>query len=70
MSAIETKRLKAQIRELETQNRKYLSDCICMQHLVEVCRERHPPGVETGRFGAHMVVSLVNDGPVTFLLRP
>ena len=28
------------------------------------------PGVETGRFGAHMVVSLVNDGPVTFLLRP
>ena len=25
--------------------------------------------VETGRFGAHMTVSLVNDGPVTFLLR-
>jgi D-tyrosyl-tRNA(Tyr) deacylase len=25
--------------------------------------------VETGRFGAHMVVSLVNDGPVTFLLK-
>ncbi|HCH0557108.1 TPA: D-aminoacyl-tRNA deacylase, partial [Pseudomonas aeruginosa] len=22
------------------------------------------------RFGAHMVVDLVNDGPVTFLLRP
>ena len=38
--------------------------------LVEVCRERHPPGVETGQFGVHMVVSLVNDGPVTFLLRP
>ena len=38
--------------------------------LVEVCRQRHAPGVETGRFGAHMVVSLVNDGPVTFLLRP
>lgn len=38
--------------------------------LVAVCRERHPLGVETGRFGAHMVVSLVNDGPVTFLLRP
>jgi D-tyrosyl-tRNA(Tyr) deacylase len=37
--------------------------------LVEKCRELHPPGVETGRFGAHMVVSLVNDGPVTFLLR-
>ncbi|RZZ84826.1 D-aminoacyl-tRNA deacylase [Pseudoxanthomonas winnipegensis] len=37
--------------------------------LVEVCRARHG-GVETGRFGAHMVVGLVNDGPVTFLLRP
>ncbi|RYZ71695.1 MAG: D-tyrosyl-tRNA(Tyr) deacylase [Lysobacteraceae bacterium] len=38
--------------------------------LVEICRQKHPPGVETGRFGAHMVISLVNDGPVTFLLRP
>lgn len=38
--------------------------------LVEICRQKHPAGVETGRFGAHMVVSLVNDGPVTFLLRP
>jgi D-tyrosyl-tRNA(Tyr) deacylase len=37
--------------------------------LLASCRENHPPGVETGRFGAHMVVSLVNDGPVTFLLR-
>ena len=36
--------------------------------LVEVCRRQHGR-VETGRFGAHMVVSLVNDGPVTFLLR-
>ena len=36
--------------------------------LVECCRAAHP-AVETGRFGAHMVVSLVNDGPVTFLLR-
>jgi len=35
--------------------------------LVEICRERHGT-VETGRFGAHMVVSLVNDGPVTFRL--
>ncbi len=25
--------------------------------------------VESGRFGAHMQVSLTNDGPVTFLLR-
>ena len=37
--------------------------------LVESCRHQHAGGVETGRFGAHMVVSLVNDGPVTFLLR-
>ncbi|MCL7715419.1 D-aminoacyl-tRNA deacylase [Stenotrophomonas mori] len=38
--------------------------------LVAICRENHTGGVETGRFGAHMVVSLVNDGPVSFLLRP
>ena len=38
--------------------------------LVGICREKHPGRVETGRFGAHMRVSLVNDGPVTFLLRP
>ncbi len=38
--------------------------------LVAICRELHPPGVETGRFRAHMEVSLINDGPVTFLLRP
>ncbi|HZH44128.1 MAG TPA: D-aminoacyl-tRNA deacylase [Lysobacter sp.] len=38
--------------------------------LVATCRERHRGPVETGRFGAHMMVSLVNDGPVTFLLRP
>ena len=37
--------------------------------LVETCRQKHTGGVETGRFGAHMVISLVNDGPVTFLLR-
>lgn len=37
--------------------------------LLAICRGKHPPGVETGRFGAHMVVSLVNDGPVTFLLQ-
>lgn len=38
--------------------------------LVAICSEKHAAGVETGRFGAHMVVSLINDGPVTFLLRP
>ena len=37
--------------------------------LLEQCRGQHSGRVETGRFGAHMVVSLVNDGPVTFLLR-
>lgn len=41
--------------------------------LVEIARERHAgaglAGVETGRFGAHMEVELVNDGPVTFLLK-
>ena len=37
--------------------------------LLASCRQRHPGRVESGRFGAHMTVSLVNDGPVTFLLR-
>ena len=35
--------------------------------LVELARAAHR-GVETGRFGAHMQVHLVNDGPVTFWL--
>lgn len=38
--------------------------------LVQTCRQTYAGGVETGQFGAHMVVSLVNDGPATFLLRP
>jgi D-aminoacyl-tRNA deacylase len=38
--------------------------------LVQACRQAHGGAVETGRFGAHMQVGLVNDGPVTFLLRP
>jgi D-tyrosyl-tRNA(Tyr) deacylase len=36
--------------------------------LVELARAAHPV-VATGRFGAHMQVRLVNDGPTTFLLR-
>ena len=36
--------------------------------LVELARTRHPE-VETGRFGAHMKVHLVNDGPASFILR-
>jgi len=35
--------------------------------LVVACRERMNT-VETGRFGAHMQVTLTNDGPVTFWL--
>jgi D-tyrosyl-tRNA(Tyr) deacylase len=37
------------------------------EFLIAACRARHPR-VETGRFRAHMQVSLVNDGPVTFRL--
>jgi D-tyrosyl-tRNA(Tyr) deacylase len=37
------------------------------ERLLEICRERHPT-VESGCFGAHMRVALVNDGPVTFRL--
>ncbi|WP_299260772.1 D-aminoacyl-tRNA deacylase [uncultured Kushneria sp.] len=36
-------------------------------HLVELARRDHA-NVETGRFGADMQVSLINDGPVTFML--
>jgi D-tyrosyl-tRNA(Tyr) deacylase len=35
--------------------------------LVQAARAQHPR-VETGVFGAHMQVSLINDGPVTFWL--
>ncbi len=42
---------------------------IIFGQLVVYCREKYDKSVETGRFGAHMTVSLVNDGPVTFLLR-
>lgn len=35
--------------------------------LVQAARKRYPR-VETGVFGAHMRVSLTNDGPVTFWL--
>lgn len=37
-------------------------------HLVMAARARHPR-VETGEYGAHMRVALVNDGPVTFRLQ-
>ena len=37
-------------------------------YAVDRARARLGSGVATGRFGAHMRVSLTNDGPVTFLL--
>lgn len=37
------------------------------ERLVALARDAHPR-VEIGRFGAHMRVQLVNDGPVTFWL--
>jgi D-tyrosyl-tRNA(Tyr) deacylase len=42
--------------------------CVTFTQLVATARARHSP-VESGEFGAHMKVSLVNDGPVTFWLR-
>lgn len=44
-----------------------LGRCL-FERVVELALERHPT-VETGRFGAHMQVRLVNDGPVTIPLR-
>jgi D-tyrosyl-tRNA(Tyr) deacylase len=38
------------------------------ERFVQICRGKHPV-VATGRFGADMQVSLVNDGPVTFWLQ-
>ncbi|GMV04815.1 MAG: D-aminoacyl-tRNA deacylase [Gemmatimonadota bacterium] len=38
------------------------------ERFVGVLRERAPGLVATGEFGAHMEVSLVNDGPVTLVL--
>jgi len=38
------------------------------ERLVELAKNRHSP-VEIGRFGAHMRVHLINDGPVTFWLQ-
>jgi D-tyrosyl-tRNA(Tyr) deacylase len=35
--------------------------------LVELAKKSHSP-VEIGRFGTHMEISLINDGPVTFWL--
>jgi D-tyrosyl-tRNA(Tyr) deacylase len=37
-------------------------------HFVDLLRKTTDLAVETGEFGAHMRVELVNDGPVTFIL--
>jgi D-tyrosyl-tRNA(Tyr) deacylase len=37
-------------------------------HMYALARQAHPV-VASGRFGAHMKVALVNDGPVTFWLQ-
>ena len=42
---------------------------ILFDYVVEQARQRLGKRVATGRFGAHMQVSLTNDGPVTFWLR-
>jgi D-tyrosyl-tRNA(Tyr) deacylase len=38
-----------------------------VEHVIEAIRHEHV-AVETGVFGAHMMVDLINDGPVTILL--
>jgi len=38
------------------------------EEFLGLARQRFP-GVQAGRFGAHMRVSLVNDGPVTFWIQ-
>ncbi|MDD5037217.1 MAG: D-aminoacyl-tRNA deacylase [Methylococcaceae bacterium] len=38
------------------------------EYFVVSMREKYPP-IASGRFGANMQVSLINDGPVTFILR-
>ncbi len=40
---------------------------IWFERLVEIARQQWP-GVEIGRYGTHMKVHLINDGPVTFRL--
>jgi len=41
---------------------------VLYEYFLQQARGAHGP-VANGRFGADMQVSLVNDGPVTFLLR-
>lgn len=41
---------------------------VLFDYLFTQAKQQHPV-VEQGQFGAHMLVSLVNDGPVTFWLQ-
>ena len=43
-----------------------IAEPIYEQFIAEV--RKHIKKVETGRFGAHMEVSLINDGPVTLIV--
>ena len=38
------------------------------EYFIEKCKEQGIKKVEHGEFGAHMKVSLINDGPVTIIL--
>lgn len=38
------------------------------EYFVEQCRKENIKKVETGKFGAHMKVELLNNGPVTIIL--
>lgn len=41
---------------------------LLFDRFVEILREVYDGPIATGRFGAHMAVELVNDGPVTLML--
>lgn len=38
------------------------------EYIISKCREELPDKVETGSFGAEMIVNIVNDGPFTIML--
>ena len=58
---------RARARASRTRRRRTPAGA-CSNTLAARARARHPV-VETGRFGAHMQVTLTNDGPITFTLR-
>lgn len=38
------------------------------EKLIAKLKELHPEKIQTGEFGAHMSITLLNDGPVTLML--